>query len=365
MSHNAATVSVPDTLLPAHRADTVEDTGLATEFHHWPLPSYIWPALERCYHSIFCSESQLRISGCLTSRVEAWVARRDGRISSLVLFNRDGAQVRVLNEVFAISANALTQFADAVFGHYHETQIISVRAAKLDAPPKHYLHLSAEMSDDYLLNLPATPEQWQQSLSSRTREKLRYYLRRAYQRTPGLTFRTLKVGEFNLAQIKQIIALNRARMHVKGKRFGMSAAEEYQVCQLMLERGQLSIIEIHGKLCAGLLCTRVGGDVFMHVIAHDPAYDDLRLGLLCCALTIEDVIRRRCQRFHFLWGRYDYKTRLGGERQALSRILIFRSTWGLMQQPGHVLSHLMTATRAWLRRYRGRLTTKTKWLSLS
>ncbi|NCW87109.1 MAG: GNAT family N-acetyltransferase, partial [Oxalobacteraceae bacterium] len=156
------------------------------------------------------------------------------------------------------------------------------------------------------------------------------------------------------------IALNRARMHVKGKRFGMSAAEEYQVCQLMLERGQLSIIEIHGKLCAGLLCTRVGGDMFMHVIAHDPAYDDLRLGLLCCALTIEDAIRRRCQRFHFLWGRYDYKTRLGGERQALSRMLIFRSTWSLMQQPGLVLSHLMTATRAWLRRYRGRLMTKTK-----
>lgn len=354
MSYNAATASVTDTLLPPCRVDVVEDTGLATEFHHWPLPSYVWPALERCYHSIFCSEPQLRISGCLTPRVEAWVVRRDGRITSLILFERDGRQARVLNEVFVISANALTQFADAVFEHYRDIHIISFRAAKLDAVPNRYFHLSAEMSDDYLLNLPASPAEWQQSLSSRTREKLRYYLRRAYQRAPGLAFRTLQVGEFNLAQIKQIIALNRARMQVKGKRFGMSATEEYQVCQLLLERGQVSVLEIHGKICAGLLCARVDGDVFMHVIAHDPACDELRLGLLCCALTIEDAIRRRSQRFHFLWGRYDYKTRLGGERQALSRVLIFRHPWGLIHQPGHVLSHLMTSARAWIRRTPGR-----------
>ena len=49
------------------------EAGLASEFHRWPLPGYIWPALERRYHSIFCSEPQLRIHGGLTSQIEAWV----------------------------------------------------------------------------------------------------------------------------------------------------------------------------------------------------------------------------------------------------------------------------------------------------
>jgi CelD/BcsL family acetyltransferase involved in cellulose biosynthesis len=98
----------------------------------------------------------------------------------------------------------------------------------------------------------------------------------------------------------------------------------------------------------------VGGEVFMHVIAHDPAYDDLRLGLLCCALTIEDAIAKGCQQFHFLWGRYDYKTRLGGEREVLSQVLVFRDAWSLVQQPGPLMAHLLASGRAWVRHQRHR-----------
>ncbi len=96
----------------------------------------------------------------------------------------------------------------------------------------------------------------------------------------------------------------------------------------------------------------------MHVIAHDPTYDDLRLGLLCCALTIEDAIAKGCQQFHFLWGRYDYKTRLGGEREVLSQVLVFRDAWCLVQQPGLLAAHAWAwaraSARAWVMRRRQR-----------
>jgi CelD/BcsL family acetyltransferase involved in cellulose biosynthesis len=191
-------------------------------------------------------------------------------------------------------------------------------------------------------------------LSSRSREKLRNYLRRVQQRAPTFSFETLSVGEFDLSQIKQVLAFNRARMQAKGKHFGMNAVDERKLCQLMLERGQLSLINIDGEPRAGLLCTRVGRDVFMHVIAHDPAFDDLRLGYLCCALAIEAAITHGDQRFHFLWGRYDYKTRLGGERQILSRVLIFRYPWQVLLQPGQMLEHVTVLLRAWARRMRHR-----------
>jgi hypothetical protein len=358
MSHHALATetSVPEEDI--HRLTRARDPGLATEFHRWPLPDYIWPALERCYRSIYCSESQLRNSGGITPRIEAWVARRDGCISAVILFERYQYQIRVLNEVFVLSAQVLGEFADAVFAQYPKIHMIRIHAVRIAALPKQYISLSVAVSDDYLLKLPASAEQWRRSLSARTREKLRYYLRRAQQRVPTFSFRTFGADEIRLAQIKQIIQFNRARMQVKGKRFGMSATEEHQICQLMLERGQLSIIEIDGQPCAGLLCTLVDGEVFMHVIAHDPAYDDLRLGLLCCALTIEDAIAKGCQQFHFLWGLYDYKTRLGGEREVLSQVLVFRDTWSLVQQPGilasQALAWIRASSRAWVRRQRQR-----------
>ena len=357
MSEQAAAVAGAGLTLDIQHLARPQDPGLATEFHRWPLPDYVWPALERCYGSIFCSESQLRISGSLTARIEAWVARRDGCITSIILFDRYGRQVRVLNEVFTLAAEALSAFADAVFEQYRELRIIQVRTAFIDTLPTRYLCLSAEVSDDYQLLLPASAEAWQRSLSARTREKCRYHLRRAQQRAPTLSFRTMRSGEFHAGQIKQIIAFNRARMQAKGKRFGMSASDEHQLCQLMLERGQLSVIEIEGKPRAGLLCTRVGGEVFMHVIAHDPALDELRLGFLCCVLTIEDAIATGDRCFHFLWGRYDYKTRLGGKRKLLSRVLLFRHPWGLLQQPGLGFAHALAVGRAWLRQQRHRRTT--------
>jgi hypothetical protein len=362
MNHHVLLAKTSVSGIESHRRVRAQDPGLATEFHRWPLPDYVWPALERCYRSIYCSESQLRIAGGITPRIEAWVARRDGCISAVILFERHQHQIRVLNEVFVLSAQVLGEFADAVFELYSKLHVISIRAIRSATLPKHYIGLSAEMSDDYLLKLPATVDQWKRSLSTRTREKLRSFLRRAQQRAPTFSFRTLGADEMSSALIKQIIQFNRSRMQVKGKRFGMSAAEQHQICQIMLERGQLSIIEIDGQPCAGLLCTSVGGEVFMHVIAHDPTYDDLRLGFLCCALTIEDAIAKGCQKFHFLWGQYDYKTRLGGEREILSQVLVFRDAWSLLQQPGLLISHALawarssarSSARAWVRRQRQR-----------
>ena len=328
------------------------DPGLAREFHRWPLPGYVWPALERRYHSIFCSEPQLRIHEGLTPLIEAWVSRQDGRIATLVLFERHGRCARVLNEVFDLSADELRDFADAVFTHHRELQAVTVRAAFFAPKPGRYLCLSAAMSEDYQLTLPRSADDWVASLSSQTREKFRAHLRRAQRRQPGFRFRTIASSAIEEAQVRRVIDFNRARMQAKRRRFGMSEADERHLCRMMRERGLLSVIEIDGEIRAGLLCTLAGDDIYMHVIAHDPAFDELRLGFLCCALTIQEAIGRRLRRFHFLWGYYDYKTKLGGERKELSRVLLLRGPVAMLTQPKLLASQLMAALRAWLRRRR-------------
>lgn len=328
------------------------DPGLAREFHRWPLPGYVWPALERRYHSIFCSEPQLRVHGGLTSLIEAWVCRRDGRIATLILFERHGRSARVLNEVFDLSASELSEFAEAVFAYHRELQAVEVRAAFFCPTPARYQYLAAEMSDDYQLTLPRSVDEWISSLSSQTREKFRSHLRRAQRRQPGFRFRAITHSAIEDSQVKRVIDFNRERMRVKRRRFGMSDIDELNLCRMMRERGLLCVIEIDDEIRAGLLCTLAGDDISMHVIAHDPAFDELRLGFLCCALTIEEAISRRLRCFHFLWGHYDYKTRLGGERKVLSRVLLLRGPMAVLTQPKLVILQLMAKLRAWLRHRR-------------
>jgi hypothetical protein len=325
------------------------DPGLSQEFHCWPLPGYVWPALERRYHSIFCSEPHLRICGGLSPAIEAWVWRKEGRIAGLLLFEQRGTVAYVLNEVFIPTGEELAEFASAVFERHPLLTAVQVRGAAIDGKVPLYQSIRAPMSDDFVLTLPASVDAWMTSLSSQTREKLRYHLRRTLRKQPGFRFRTIGGAQIADAQLLRVIDFNRARMRKKGRRFAMGDDEEQGLRRVMRERGQLSLIEIDGEIRAGLLCTLAGRDIYMHVIAHDPDFDDLRLGFLCCVLTIQDAIAQGLARFHFLWGQYDYKTRLGGVRTDLYQLLLLRSPLAMLMHPRRISGLVAARLKAALR----------------
>lgn len=331
------------------------DPGPSQEFHRWPLPGYVWQALERRYHSIFCSEPLLRLHGALTHRIEAWVRRREGRIAALLLFERRGRCAWVINEVFDLPADDLDEFAQAVFAHYPALTAVRITAVALEGRTHRYPSMSAPRSEDYVLALPESEDAWLASLSAQTREKIRYHWRRAQRRQPSLCFRSVPAAEIDDAQLRSVIAFNRARMQAKGRRFGMDEQEQQRLCALMRERGQLSVIEVDGEVRAGLLCTLAGNDMAMHVIAHDPAFDDLRLGFLCCALTVQDAIAQGLQRFHFLWGHYDYKTRLGARPVALTQVLLLRARRHAWRHPRLLATQALAWLRGVARRIRSRV----------
>lgn len=327
-------------------------SGLASEFHRWPLPAYLWPALERLYHSIFCSEPHLRCYDSLCRSTEAWVARERGQIAAIVLFEIRGRVACVLNQTIVLPVQWLDAFAQALFDARPALHLIRVQAVHTDAAASARTAWAVPFSEDYVLTLPSTADAWRAQLSAQTREKLRYHLRRSQRKQPGLRFRLLMADQITDAAMEAVIALNRARMQAKGQRFGLDAHDQHCLMAVMKERGQLALMEIDGVIGAGLLCTRAGADLFMHVIAHDPRHDDLRLGFLCCALTIEAAIGQQLQRFHFLWGRYDYKTRLGGQRRALFHVLLPRHRWQLVLHPRITLAHARDALRArWRQRH--------------
>ncbi len=331
-------------------------SGRPFEFMEAPFTDPLWTTLESLYASVYSSRARLRPlcrhdpSG---APVCAWIERSDDQVSALLLFTCEGSLVRVLNEVIDLPASVIRRFAAAVFARYPKAHLVKLHAIVVVGERDCPRLLSSVFSEDYVLDLPDHDEAWLASLSRQTRDKVRYHQRRSFRRQPGLEFTVACGTDISPADVRAVIALNRQRMQRKGKAFAMSDAEEMQLCEQMPQVGMLFALRLDGNICAGLLCSVTGRDIYMHVIAHDPAQDDLRLGLVCCCLAIRHAIELRLARFHFLWGYYDYKRRLGGHARPLCRVLVPRTAWHLLRHPAHA-SRWMTdmaldAARRWRR----------------
>lgn len=122
-----------------------------------------------------------------------------------------------------------------------------------------------------------------------------------------------------------MVELNRARMIGKSRVSYIDHEETERIIKLVRSRGLVCLMTIDGRICAGVINYRVGENYFLKVIARDPAYNDYRLGMLCCYLGIRECIEKGGKEYHFLWGRYEYKYRLLGIQRDLDHLPIYRS----------------------------------------
>jgi CelD/BcsL family acetyltransferase involved in cellulose biosynthesis len=159
-------------------------------------------------------------------------------------------------------------------------------------------------------------------------------------------------GDIDEQHVRDIIALNRARMAAKNKSSDMDAAEAARLLRLVRQGGLVSVMLLDGRVAAGTVCSRVGANYFMHVNAHDPAYDDARLGKLCCFMTICDCIGRGGKEFHFMWGRFEYKYQFLGVQQDFNELIVYRSYARMLR---HAASALRTAFDGYAREWKFRL----------
>jgi hypothetical protein len=98
-----------------------------------------------------------------------------------------------------------------------------------------------------------------------------------------------------------------------------------RIVAMAKESGVVCVATIDGRICAGVINYRLGTDFFMPVIAHDAQYNEYRLGTICCFLSVCECIARGCKAYHFMWGRYEYKYRLGGIQRDLDHLVVYRS----------------------------------------
>lgn len=299
--------------------------GTTIACYEHAIPPFVEAELHRLYGNVFSSLAQFRIYGGLSPATNTYVVRSGETITTIFLFTRDKDRVHVLNEGIRLDDAEVTRFADYVFKTWRGVGVITFRAVQADIHRLPFAHQKCNHSEDIVLDLPASADEYTASLGKRTRKNIRYYMSRLTRNYPTFSYRVYSKDEVGPQHIKAIAALNHARMADKNKQSDIDEEEVRQLTSMARECGMVGVIMIDGRICAGAICSQSGPNFFLNVIGHDPAYDEDRIGTLCCYLTICESIARGGKEFHFLWGRYEYKFLLLGVLRDLDNLVIYRS----------------------------------------
>jgi hypothetical protein len=206
------------------------------------------------------------------------------------------------------------------------------------------------------LELPDSYDEYLQHFGSATRKNLRYCARRLERESPHIAFRILQGDEITDEIVKEIVDLNHLRMASKGKTSGMDESYASRLAVLSRLHGVACIAADGPRIVGGTLCTRVGAGWTLHVIAHDPGYNHVRLGLLCLLKSIGEAIRGGARRFNFLWGASDYKLLFGAKVSPLYTRRYYRSLGSQLLALGDIRDCVVQSMRhrisAWRQAHR-------------
>ncbi|NEX63517.1 GNAT family N-acetyltransferase [Noviherbaspirillum galbum] len=315
----------------------MENQAIKVTWHSGALPDPAIGMLDQLYAHLHSSAAYYSVYGVLATDTHACVLESDGKTVAVFLFRHEGKRILVVNEQCAFPPAAVDAFAEQAFDRHPDVEMIAFTAI-LSAATKRFPSVSAKRTQDIVLTLPASEEQYLAQMGKSTRAYIKRYLNKLKRCHPTVSWVTYERGEVPRDQLLAVIELNRARMASRFKTSYIDDAETDRIMSLVERCGLVTIMTIDGKVCAGTINYRVADNYFLQVIAHDPAYDEHGLGTLCCYLTACECIRRKGREYHFLWGRYEYKYRLLGVQHDLSDVLIFRSSL-------HRLRHADTVIR--------------------
>lgn len=303
-----------------------------------PIPPSVEREMEDLYQHRYASHVQLHTYGHITDDTRTYVAKRNGKASAALIFRIESDKVRVLNEQMRMTEQEIARFARYVFSTFPQVHIVSFPVIDTDIRRLPFPHQQAHSTQDIVLDLPPTIQDYMGRLGKATRSYVKRYFNKIRRDFPSMQFAVYANEDIRDAHVRDIIALNHARMSSRQTSSYIDGEEERRMLALLKLRGFVGVLTIDGRVCAGTINTRFGDNYFLQVLAHDPAHDAYGLGTLCCYLTICECIARQGNAYHFLWGQYEYKYRLLGVQRDLDHVAIYRSRL-------HMLRALPTASR--------------------
>jgi hypothetical protein len=289
------------------------------------VPCFVDRALNQLYQRMHCSFSYHSIYGNITRDTRTYVAWKNGEMVAVLLFFIEDGRARVLNEQLSLDADEVDRFSEHIFKHHPSVHVVSFPAIENRISHLSFPYRQYPCTQDIVLALPDTADAYLNSLGKSTRNYIKRYMNKLKRNFPSMSCNTFETSDVKEQHVRDIIALNRARMANRCQISSIDEVETERIIKLVRLCGMVTVVTINGRVGAGSINYRFGEHYFLSVIAHDPEYDGYGLGTLCCYLAICECIARGGREYHFLWGRYEYKYRLLGVQRDLSRLTVYRS----------------------------------------
>lgn len=274
------------------------------------------------YGSLFCTEPWFRIFDDAAD-AGACILEQPRHV---LLFWRDGDSIEVLNKAFPIAAADAERACRALFRALPSARRIhlEVMFPPAELPlPKRVLY----SSEDMVIDLPATVDEYYASLGKRTRKNVRNFENRLRREHPDTTTSVSVVGERAQELVDQFLAWHLVRAEQRGIVSGYVSKprQAAQTTALVREGAEAQVTTIDGQPVALEFVFYVGPDASLYAGSFDNTYSDLNLGFLSTYWAVCETIRRGARRCHLLWGTDYYKTLLGARPQKATRLSVFRS----------------------------------------
>jgi hypothetical protein len=312
-------------LMNCPEGTVLERTGRSDiEIYEHDVPAFVERELEGIYECIYCTLARLRIYDP-PAGASTYVARAEGRISAVFLFRQEKDEIKVLNQQIAISQEELRKFADAVFSRYTSARLISFYAinTKIDDFPFVCQQYSA--LEENVLRLPATADDYLASISANFRSTLRRAEKRTKKDFPSFRAEVVSTTDVGEDMVRNLISLAGARMAAKQKKAYIGEEHLGSIMRLIRTHGYVVAARVNGKVCGGSIWYCVGRRAFLHIIAHDPRFDQYMLGNQVLLAGVLHWIARGGRECWLMGGSRAHKAKFKTVPQYLDSMLIYRS----------------------------------------
>lgn len=247
----------------------------------------------------------------------------NGKLTEILVYGNKGKISKCFNSLVSINQNIISEFTENLFKTHPEINKIEIIASYVDYNlNKSFLSFK---SDDQILKLPPTLDEYFQELSYHVRKNIKNRKSRFLKEFPAAKFVTKYGSEIEENIIDKIILLNSNRMQSKGTVPGIDNTFKDSIYRYSTFYGCVAYIEIEGVIVAGCITTLMKNKIFAHVIGHDNNYSKFNLGEMCFMYIIETSINKGLSTFHFLWGETEYKRRLLAKPHFLYFYYIYRT----------------------------------------
>lgn len=315
--------------------EAVHYNDLGATVHRGGVPAGLLAELPDLYGSLFSIDEWFSLMDDVTPTTVCILEKPRHVLACSV----DGDTVEVLNKVIDIGSDEATRCCRALFRAFPRVRRIhlEVKFTPRDLPmPKRVLR----WTDDMVLNLPPSIDQYLASLGRSTRHHLRQYGNKFGRECPDRSTCVIPGADAPRELVDLLVAWKVERFRAKGRVTGweMDGTQVDRLYALVQSCGEAHLTTVNGQKAALIFAFTVGDTVCPLEAAFDPRYERFHLGLLSLYWVACYSIGRRAKRLELLWGTTTYKSRLGARPERAYRLSVFRHHTSRLMSPLEALS---------------------------